>query len=94
MALVLQPSEIVKAAPDVGGKAQGLLRLGAQQLPVPAWFVVSTEAFEALGFLVLTLASVKSLVFFGLLSSVAMISALAADLVVLPAILVTARPRL
>ena len=56
--------------------------------------LVGTSLILAGGFLVLALASVKSIVFFGLLSAVAMVSALVADLVVLPALLVAVRPRL
>ncbi len=56
--------------------------------------MVSTSAILAIGFLVLTLASVKSIIFFGLLSAVAMVAALFADLLVLPAILISIKPRL
>ena len=56
--------------------------------------MVSTSAILAIGFLVLTLASVKSIIYFGLLSAVAMVAALLADLLVLPAILISVKPRL
>lgn len=56
--------------------------------------IVATSVILAIGFLVLTLASVKSIIYFGLLSAVAMIAALFADLLVLPAILISVRPRM
>ena len=56
--------------------------------------IVATSAILAIGFLVLTLASVKSIIYFGLLSAVAMVAALFADLLVLPAILISVKPRL
>jgi predicted RND superfamily exporter protein len=56
--------------------------------------LVSTSLILAIGFLVLTLASVKSIIYFGLLSAVAMVAALFADLVLLPAILVSVKPRI
>ncbi len=46
------------------------------------------------GFLTLTLAGVKSVIYFGLLTSTAMVAGLLGDLLILPALLVTIRPRL
>ncbi len=53
----------------------------------------TTVIFTA-GFLVLGLASVKSVVYFGLLTSLAMVVALIGDLLILPAVLVALEPRL
>ncbi len=53
-----------------------------------------TTLVLVLGFGVLGLATVKSVAYFGLLSATAMASALLADVVLLPALLVTIRPRL
>lgn len=56
--------------------------------------IASTSLCLTLGFAVLALAQVKSVAFFGLLTAFAMASALVADLVLLPALLVVLRPRL
>lgn len=45
---VLFPRDAADGAGDsVGGKAEGLLRLGRAGATVPAWFAVTTEAFSA-----------------------------------------------
>ena len=54
--------------------------------------VGATSIIFSLGFSVLALASIKSIVYFGLLTALAMIVALIGDLFVLPAILVTLKP--
>lgn len=56
--------------------------------------MTATTLILAAGFLVLTLASVKSVIYFGLLTSTAMIAGLLGDLVILPALLTAIRPRL
>ena len=56
--------------------------------------ITATSVIFALGVLVLGLASVKSIVYFGLLTSAAMVVAFVGDMIVLPAILVTLQPRL
>lgn len=56
--------------------------------------MTTTSVVLIIGFSVLGLATVKSVAYFGLLSAAAMGSALVADLVLMPAILVTLRPRL
>ena len=48
----------------------------------------------ALGFSVLGLAEVKSVAYFGVLIALSMVFALLMDLVVMPALIVTVRPRL
>jgi len=53
-----------------------------------------TTLVLVLGFSVLGLAQVKSVAFFGLLSAVAMATALAADLILMPALLVALKPKL
>ena len=55
--------------------------------------IVGTSLILACGFCVMALATVKSIVFFGLLSAVAMLVALVADLLMLPALLVLVRPK-
>jgi predicted RND superfamily exporter protein len=55
--------------------------------------IVMTTLALALGFLVYGLADIKSIVWFGLLVSFAMVAALLADLILLPALIVRARPR-
>ncbi|MFT5430407.1 MAG: putative RND superfamily exporter protein [Myxococcota bacterium] len=52
----------------------------------------ATTVIFTLGFAILALASVKSIVYFGLLTAIAMVVALVGDLVVLPAILLTLKP--
>ena len=54
----------------------------------------TTTLVLVLGFSVLGLAQVKSVALFGVLSAVAMASALIADLLMLPALLVVLRPKL
>jgi hypothetical protein len=56
--------------------------------------IVATTAVLCAGFLVLAAASVKSIAYFGLLSSFALAVALVGDLLVLPAILGLVRPKL
>ncbi len=56
--------------------------------------MTTTSVVLIVGFSVLGLATVKSVAYFGILSSAAMCSALVADLVVMPALLVTLKPRL
>ncbi len=56
--------------------------------------MTATTMILAAGFLVLTLASVKSVIYFGLLTASAMGAGLLGDLVILPALLVAIRPRL
>ncbi len=56
--------------------------------------MTATTCILTAGFLVLTLAGVKSVIYFGLLTSTAMIAGLLGDLIILPALLVTIRPRL
>jgi predicted RND superfamily exporter protein len=53
-----------------------------------------TTLVLVLGFSVLGLAQVKSVAYFGLLSAVAMAAALAADLIFMPALLTTLKPKL
>jgi len=54
----------------------------------------ATTTIFSLGFLILAFASVKSIVYFGLLTSLAMVVALVGDLLILPAVLVALKPRL
>lgn len=54
----------------------------------------ATTLIFAAGFSLLAFASVKSIVFFGLLTALAMVVALVGDLFVLPAVLLALRPRL
>jgi len=56
--------------------------------------MVTTSVVLVFGFSVLALATVKSVAYFGVLAAVAMAAALVADLVLLPALLVTLKPRL
>ena len=56
--------------------------------------MTSTTMILTAGFLTLTLAGVKSVIYFGLLTSIAMVAGLLGDLIILPALLVTLRPRL
>jgi predicted RND superfamily exporter protein len=51
--------------------------------------MISTSLILGLGFLVLVFASVKSIIYFGLLSSLALITAMLADLVIMTALLLT-----
>jgi len=67
---------------------------GRRTLATAGPALVGTSLILACGFAVMALASVKSIMFFGLLSAVAMLGALVADLLVLPALLVTVKPRL
>ncbi|MBW2254091.1 MAG: MMPL family transporter, partial [Deltaproteobacteria bacterium] len=53
-----------------------------------------TTLVLVLGFSVLGLAQVKSVAYFGLLSAVAMAAALASDIILMPALLVTLKPKL
>ena len=56
--------------------------------------ILTTTTVLVLGFSMLALAEIKSLVWFGLLIALAMISAVAADLLLMPALVVQFRPRL
>lgn len=56
--------------------------------------MLTTTVALSLGFGVLGLAGVKSVAFFGVLSACAMVVALLADLLLLPALIVTIRPRI
>ena len=56
--------------------------------------MTATTLILAAGFLVLTLASVKSVIYFGLLTSTAMVAGLLGDLIIMPALLTAIRPRL
>jgi len=56
--------------------------------------MTATTGILTAGFLVMTLAGVKSVIYFGLLTSVAMVAGLLGDLIILPALLVTIRPKL
>ena len=56
--------------------------------------MTATTCILTAGFLVMTLAGVKSVIYFGLLTSFAMVAGLLGDLIILPALLVTIRPRL
>ena len=56
--------------------------------------MTSTTVFFTLGFLILAFASVKSIVYFGLLTALTTVVALAADILVLPAVLMLLKPRL
>jgi predicted RND superfamily exporter protein len=56
--------------------------------------MTTTSLVLIVGFSVLGLATVKSVAYFGVLSAAAMCSALVADLVVMPALLVTLKPKL
>lgn len=54
----------------------------------------ATTLIFSLGFLVLAGAAIKSVVYFGLLSALAMVVALVGDLMILPAVLVALKPKL
>lgn len=56
--------------------------------------MTATTLILAAGFMVLTLASVKSVIYFGLLTSTAMVAGLLGDLIIMPALLTAIRPRL
>ena len=56
--------------------------------------LTATTLILAAGFLVLTLASVKSVIYFGLLTSTAMVAGLLGDRIIMPALLTAIRPRL
>ncbi len=56
--------------------------------------IVMTSVVFFLGFLVLTVASIKSIVYFGLLSALSIAFALLCDVLMLPALVLTLRPRL
>jgi len=56
--------------------------------------MTATTMILAAGFLTLCLAGVKSVIYFGLLTSIAMVAGLLGDLIILPALLVTLRVRL
>jgi len=56
--------------------------------------MTATTLILAAGFGVLCLASVKSVIYFGLLTSTAMLAGLLGDLVIMPALLTAIRPRL
>jgi predicted RND superfamily exporter protein len=56
--------------------------------------MISTALILSLGFLVLAFASVKSIVYFGLLSSIALIAAVLGDLLVMAALLLTLKQKI
>jgi hypothetical protein len=56
--------------------------------------LATTTLVLGLGFSVLSLAAIKSIAWFGILMTVAMVAALFGDLLVLPAMIVLLKPRL
>ena len=66
----------------------------AQTLGSTGVAMTITSVVLVLGFTVLGLATVKSVAYFGVLSAAAMGSALLADLVFMPALLIALRPKL
>lgn len=79
-------AELVKADGDFGAAADATA-LGCGRA------IGATTLIFTVGFLVLGMASVKSIVYFGLLTALAMVVALLGDLLILPAILLTLKPR-
>jgi predicted RND superfamily exporter protein len=75
--------------------ADGDFDLAAEKTALSAGrAILSTSIIFSLGFLILAFASVKSIVYFGLLTGLAMVVALLADMLIMPAILKAFQPRL
>jgi predicted RND superfamily exporter protein len=75
--------------------ADGDFDLAAEKTAMSAGrAILSTSLIFSLGFLILAFASVKSIVYFGLLTGLAMVVALLADMLIMPAILKALQPRL
>jgi predicted RND superfamily exporter protein len=76
-------------------RADGDFDVAARETALGAGRAIgATTLIFTLGFLILAFASVKSIVYFGLLTGLAMVVAMLADLLVMPAILCALQPKL
>ena len=65
----------------------------ANELSLDGWAIISTSLILIMGYAVLTLAQVKSIIYFGFLSQIVIVSALFADLFILSSLILTFRKK-